>query len=120
MDFLNVGGLELLFLLALAVVLVGPQKAVELANQVGSFVASMRRTLNSVKDDLQAQVNTETVGLKQIDRDLRETVDQETRVFREAQEMLREATEVTEDISDNSSGRDVPTSRLPRGEERPD
>ena len=90
MDFLNVGGLELLSLLALAVVLVGPQKAIELTTQIGKFVASMRRTLNSMKDDLQTQLDDETAGLKQIERDVREIVDQETQVFREAKDFLRD------------------------------
>jgi Sec-independent protein translocase protein TatA len=98
MDFFNIGGLELVFLLALTVMLVGPQKAVELTNQIARFVASMRRTVNSVKDDLQSQLDEETADLKQIEQDVRSVVGAETQVFRDARNVLREA----EDEADNS------------------
>ena len=98
MDFLNIGGLELVFLLALTVMLVGPQKAIELANQIAKFVASMRRTINSVKDDLQSQLEEETADLKQIEQDVRSAVGKETQVFRDARNVLREA----EDEAENS------------------
>ena len=91
MDFFNIGGLELIFLLALTVMLVGPQKAIELTNQIAKFVASARRTINSVKDDLQSQLDEETADLKQIERDVRSAVGKETQVFRDARNVLREA-----------------------------
>ncbi|MDP7619853.1 MAG: hypothetical protein QF652_06395 [Dehalococcoidia bacterium] len=98
MDFLNIGGLELVFLLALTIMLVGPQKAVEFANQIAKFVASMRRTINSVKDDLQSQLEEEAPDLKQIERDVQSAVGKETQVFRDARNLLREG----EDEAENS------------------
>ncbi len=91
MDFLNVGGLELVFLLALAVVLVGPQKAIELTNQIARFVAGARRTINSVKAEIQAEVDQGTEGLRQVERDVRSTVQEETETFRDARRALRDA-----------------------------
>ena len=108
MDFLNVGGLELLFLLALTVVLVGPQKAVELTNQIARFVAGVRRTVNSVKADFQEELDQETEGLRQVEREVRSTVQAETQTFRDARQALREAERVAEESLEPPAGKDRP------------
>ena len=119
MDFLNVGGLELVFLLALTVVLVGPQKAIELTAQIGKFVAGARRAVNSIKDDLQAQLEDETAGLKEIERGVQATVVRETEVFRAAQETLRDVADIAEgSIKDSSIPNSREDSSVPADEQR--
>ena len=64
MDFLNIGGLELLFLIGVAVIIVGPARAAEMAGEIGRLIARARRTLNSLTDDLRAQAREETEPLR--------------------------------------------------------
>lgn len=64
MDFLNVGGFELLFLAGLAIIIVGPSRAAEMAGEIGRLIARARRTINSMTEDLQTQAREETEPLR--------------------------------------------------------
>ena len=108
MDFLNVGGLEFVFLLALAVVLVGPRRAVELTNQIARFVAGARRAINAVKAEVQDEIDRDTQGLRQAEREVRSTVQAETQTFRDARQALREAKETAEESLEPLQGEDRP------------
>ena len=56
MEFLNIGSTELLFLLLIAILVVGPRRAAELASQGGRLMARLRREWNSVRRDLMVEV----------------------------------------------------------------
>jgi len=60
MDFLNIGSGELVLLILLAILVVGPKRAVELAQQAGRFVSSLRRQWYAVQRDLTAEVEALT------------------------------------------------------------
>lgn len=60
MDFLNIGSGELALLILLAILVVGPKRAVELAQQAGRFVSSLRRQWSAVQRDLTAEVEALT------------------------------------------------------------
>ena len=79
MDFLNVGGLELLFLAGLAIIIVGPSRAAEIAGEIGKLIARARRTINSMTEDLQQQAREETEPLRSARESVREV---ETRLRR--------------------------------------
>jgi len=79
MDFLNVGGLELLFLAGLAIIIVGPSRAAEIAGEIGRLIARARRTINSMTEDLQEQAREETEPLRSARESVREV---ETRLRR--------------------------------------
>ena len=72
MELLNVGGLELIFLLGFAIIIFGPQKAIELVGQIGRFVATLRRNLNMIQEDLRTQMREETQTLRETQQSLRE------------------------------------------------
>jgi Sec-independent protein translocase protein TatA len=72
MELLNVGGLELIFLLGFAIIIFGPQKAIELVGQIGRFVATLRRNLNMIQEDLRTQIHEETQALRETQQSLRE------------------------------------------------
>ena len=72
MELLNVGGLELIFLLGFAIIIFGPQKAMELVGQIGRFVATLRRNLNMIQEDLRTQMREETESLRETQQSLRE------------------------------------------------
>lgn len=72
MDFLNVGGLELLFLAGLAIIIVGPSRAAEMAGEIGRLIARARRTINSMTDDLQTQAREETEPLRSARESIRD------------------------------------------------
>ena len=96
MDFLNVGGLELLFLAGLAIIIVGPSRAAEMAGEIGRLIARARRTINSMTDDLQTQAREETEPL----RSARESI-------RDVQSELRRPLNLRE--SRSNSGRAEPS-----------
>jgi Sec-independent protein translocase protein TatA len=56
MEFLNIGSAELLFLVLIAILVVGPRRAAELASQGGRLMARLRREWVSVRRDLMAEV----------------------------------------------------------------
>ncbi len=72
MDFLNVGGFELLFLAGLAIIIVGPSRAAEIAGEIGRIIARARRTINSMTEDLQTQAREETEPLRSARESIRD------------------------------------------------
>lgn len=60
MEFLNVGFGELVFLLLIAILVVGPRRAVELARQLGRFISYLQREWRKV----QREIVTEVEGLE--------------------------------------------------------
>lgn len=57
MEFLNVGSGELLFIVLLAILVVGPKRTVELARQVGRLFSRLQREWRTVQKDIMAEVN---------------------------------------------------------------
>ena len=96
MDFLNIGGLELLVLLGLAIIIMGPARAAELAGEIGRIIAKARRTINAFTEDLRTQAREETESLRDVgdtirglESDLRAQTREETESLREASDSLR-------------------------------
>jgi Sec-independent protein translocase protein TatA len=58
MEFINVGTGELLFLVLLAILVVGPKRTIQLARQVGQLLTRLQREWRRVQRDLMAEVNT--------------------------------------------------------------
>lgn len=52
MEFLNIGGWELVLILLIAIVVLGPKQTVQLAQQAGRFLARLRRDWNEVRRDV--------------------------------------------------------------------
>ena len=50
MDFLGVGGFELLFILVLAIIVLGPAKMVDLARNLGGYWREAQRVLRETAD----------------------------------------------------------------------
>lgn len=105
MDFLNVGGLELLFLAGIAIIIVGPSRAAEMAGEIGRLIARARRTINSMTDDLQTQAREETEPL----RSARESI-------RDVESKLRRPLDLGEGRS-NSGRAEPPTEETAPSEE---
>jgi Tat protein translocase TatB subunit len=77
---LNVGPLELLVVLAVALIVVGPERLPELARSVGRVIRQFRDVQNEVRDMVSSEV----------DGDVRQAVDE----FRKATGGVRRATDV--------------------------
>lgn len=56
MDFLNLGSGEVVFLIVLAILLVGPKQAVEWVQQAGRFAARIRQEWMAVQRDVMREV----------------------------------------------------------------
>lgn len=52
MDFLNIGSGEFLFLILLAILLIGPRRAVELVQQVSRFAARLQQEWRTIQRDV--------------------------------------------------------------------
>ncbi len=64
MDLFNIGTLELIFLIGIAIIMVGPVRAAEMASEIGRLVARARRAINSITDDLREQAQEDTKPLR--------------------------------------------------------
>ena len=53
---MNLGMPEMIFILLLALVIVGPKKLPEIARQLGKFLAEFKRTSNEFKHQLEAEM----------------------------------------------------------------
>jgi len=60
MNFLGMGPLELLLILGLALIVIGPGKLPEVARQVGKTVGELRRVSSEVTRELQRSINVES------------------------------------------------------------
>ena len=105
MDFLNVGGLELLFLAGIAIIIVGPSRAAEIAGEIGRLVARARRTINSMTEDLQTQAREETEPL----RSARESI-------RDVESKLRRPLDLPDGRSNTGQAESPPEETTPPGE----
>ena len=68
----GIGMPELLLILAIALIVVGPKKLPELAKALGRGIAEFKKATNELKESLDA--NTEFSELKQSFQDIQETV----------------------------------------------
>ena len=99
MDFLNVGSGELVFLLLLAILLVGPKRAVEWVQQASRFAARIRQEWLAVQRDVMREVQAiqqETAAALQ--PTLQEVSQDSQAVQQEGAEALRSLQEVAREI----------------------
>jgi len=59
MNILGMGPLELVVILALALVVFGPEKLPEIAQQVGKAIREIRRVTSDVTDEIQKNIEPE-------------------------------------------------------------
>lgn len=57
MELFNIGTGELLFILLLAILVVGPKRTVELAQQAGRFLGRLQREWDAVRRGVMEEVN---------------------------------------------------------------
>ncbi|MCS7283540.1 MAG: hypothetical protein RMK65_09560 [Anaerolineae bacterium] len=87
MDFLNIGSGEFLFLLLLAILLIGPRRAVELVQQVSRFAAHLQREWRTVQQEIAQEWRTLQ---EETARAVQPVLQESAQVRREAQNVLRE------------------------------
>ncbi|MGD1994897.1 MAG: twin-arginine translocase TatA/TatE family subunit [Anaerolineae bacterium] len=58
MEFLNVGTGELLFLVLLAILVIGPRRTVELTRQVGRLLGRLQQEWRSVQRELMTEMRS--------------------------------------------------------------
>jgi Sec-independent protein translocase protein TatA len=111
MDFLNLGSGEVFFLILLAILLVGPKRAVEWIQQAGRFAARLQQEWRAVQRDVMLEVQAlqrETMrtvqpALQDIARE-KEALQQETvgnlqPTLREIAQEVRETQEKIQSLS---------------------
>ncbi len=96
MEFFNIGTGELVFLVLLAILLVGPKRAVELVQQGGRLMARLRREWMAVQRDVLSEVQAlkeETLGAVEpsLREDLRRVAEETKALEKEVQAIGRPA-----------------------------
>ncbi len=100
MDFLNLGSGEFVFLILLAILLVGPKRAVEWVQQVSRFFARIRQEWLAVQRDVMQEVQAlsrETADALQ--PALQEATREGQTVWREVRETVQSIQEVRQEVA---------------------
>ena len=101
----GIGMPELLLLLAIALIVVGPKKLPELAKALGRGIAEFKKATNELKESLEA--NTEFSELKQSFDDIQETVIDATLPSTPSEEATTEEIATTNSTSDQENEDDI-------------
>lgn len=90
----DIGFWEIIILVLVALLVVGPERLPGLARELGRFVGKARRFINSVRSDIEQELQTEELRkmLKDQDKEIREL----RTMMQETEETLREDIQETE------------------------
>lgn len=94
MKFLNVGILELLLILLLALIVLGPRKAIQAAGDVGSWIKKL------VSSDFWREIVTTSREINELPKKLMD----EAELQKTIEELNRSTTEVNSVLKENSIG----------------
>ena len=118
MDFLGIGMPELIVVLIIAVVVVGPKRLPEVAVQLARLIRQLRGYATDVTSQMRSELDELTREYEQVRKELREFRESATTEVRSvASEMdraMREAPAIIE-----SSAEEKPRKRLPPPREKP-
>ena len=101
----GIGMPELLLLLAIALIVVGPKKLPELAKALGRGIAEFKKATNELKESL--ETNTEFSELKQSFDDIQETVVDATLPSTPSEESDSEEVSTATTASDQENEEDI-------------
>ena len=101
----GIGMPELLLLLAIALIVVGPKKLPELAKALGRGIAEFKKATNELKESL--ETNTEFSELKQSFDDIQETVVDATLPSTDSEELDSEEVSTATTTSDQENEDDT-------------
>ena len=112
--FPDFGGLELLLILVVSLLVLGPEKLPEAARSLAKFLAKWRLTFNRIKTDVEAEI-----GMEDIRRELHNE-----EVMREIGRIEAEVSEIkifrdNEAFSDEPTEENSATERGPKNEKHP-
>ena len=117
MDFLGIGMPELIVVLIIAVVVVGPKRLPEVAVQLARLIRQLRGYATDVTSQMRSELDELTREYEQVRKDLQEFRESATRevhsVIGEVDRATREAPAVIE-----SSAEEKPKRRLPPPREK--
>ena len=101
----GIGMPELLLLLAIALIVVGPKKLPELAKALGRGIAEFKKATNELKESL--ETNTEFSELKQSFDDIQETVVDATLPSTDSEDLDSEEVSTATTTSDQEDEDDI-------------
>ena len=117
MDFLGIGLPELIVVLIIAVVVVGPKRLPEVAVQLARLIRQLRGYATDVTSQMRSELDELTREYEQVRKDLQEFRESATRevqsVIGEVDRATREAPAIIE-----SSAEEKPRKRLPSPREK--
>lgn len=94
--FSNVGITELVFILLLALLVVGPERLPELARQLGKVLRDVRKAY----DNLTRDFGPELMSIQETTRELRESVDSVRSIPQDTVKSVLKATELDETVDE--------------------
>lgn len=71
MEFLNIGPGELIFLVLLAILVVGPKRTVELMQQAGRLLARLQREWRTIQHDIMTEVRAVQSEVRSVESEVR-------------------------------------------------
>ena len=110
----GIGMPELLLLLAIALIVVGPKKLPELAKALGRGIAEFKKATNELKESL--ETNTEFSELKQSFDDIQETVVDATLPSTPGEESTTEEIATANSTSDQENEDDIELASVSNGD----
>jgi Tat protein translocase TatB subunit len=113
MDFLGIGPLELIVVMIIAFIVVGPERLPELARSVGKTLRDMRALSQGLTNEWQREIDS--VSRTETGEGLQESL---TRPFKEAQAELQQALSPSSTSPSDATAEPAPLEASP--EEQPD
>src|SRR3990170_4308030 len=117
MDFLGIGLPEIILVLIIAAVVIGPKRLPEVAVQLARVIRQMRGYATDVTSQMRSELDELTREYEQVRKDLQEFRESATRevrsVIHEVDRATREAPAIIE-----SSAEEKPQKRLPASREK--
>jgi len=118
MDFLGIGLPEIILILIIAAVVIGPKRLPEVAVQLARVIRQLRGYATDVTSQMRSELDELTREYEQVRKDLQEFRESATRdvrsVVNEVDRATREAPAIIE-----SSAEEKPRKRLPPPREKP-
>ncbi|MHB9034537.1 MAG: hypothetical protein ACYC6L_16005 [Anaerolineae bacterium] len=114
-NFLGIGGGELVIILIIAVLVVGPEKMVEFATKLGLMVAKIRRMTNDATQEFRDALAIDEVkdAIREVTNEVRDVEKEVRGAAQDVANIKTEATVATQELTQVAEGKTASTQPLP-------
>jgi len=98
MNFFNIGTAELMLILLIALIVVGPRRLPEIGREIGKILSDLRKISQEFTTDLTRELEAPVKELTDLTRELEAPVKELTEMTRELEAPAKELTEMTREL----------------------